>query len=43
MNEEQMKLSKNVMTEGFGLISAAGYINNEGGQAIADGYLFYIA
>jgi anti-anti-sigma factor len=36
MNEEQMRLSKNVVTEGFGLISAAGYINNEGGQAIAD-------
>jgi len=36
MNEEQMKLSKNVVTEGFGLIAAAGYINNEGGQAIAD-------
>jgi len=36
MNEEQMKLSKNVITEGFGLIAAAGYINNEGGQAIAD-------
>jgi len=36
MNEEQMRLSKNVITEGFGLISAAGYINNEGGQAIAD-------
>jgi anti-anti-sigma factor len=36
MNEEQMKLSKDVVTEGFGLIAAAGYINNEGGQAIAD-------
>jgi len=36
MNEEQMKLSKDVLTEGFGLIAAAGYINNEGGQAIAD-------
>jgi anti-anti-sigma factor len=31
-----MKLSKDVVTEGFGLIAAAGYINNEGGQAIAD-------
>jgi len=36
MNEEQMKLSKDVFSEGFGLIAAAGYINNEGGQAIAD-------
>jgi anti-anti-sigma factor len=36
MNEEQMKLSKEVVTEGFGLIAAAGYINNEGGQTIAD-------
>ena len=36
MNEEQMKLSKDVVTEGFGIIAAAGYINNEGGQAIAD-------
>jgi anti-sigma B factor antagonist len=36
MNDEQMKLSKEVLSEGFGLIAAAGYINNEGGQAIAD-------
>ena len=36
MNEEQMKLSKDVVAEGFGIIAAAGYINNEGGQAIAD-------
>jgi anti-anti-sigma factor len=36
MNDNQMKLSKDVVSEGFGLISAAGYINNEGGQAIAD-------
>ncbi len=36
MNDEQMKLSKEVVSEGFGLIAAAGYINNEGGQAIAD-------
>ena len=36
MNEEQMRLSTDIMAEGFGLISAAGYINNEGGQAIAD-------
>lgn len=36
MNDEQMRLSKNVMADGYGLIAAAGYINNEGGQAIAD-------
>ncbi len=36
MNDEQMKLQKDVMAEGYGLIAAAGYINNEGGQAIAD-------
>lgn len=36
MNEEQMKLSKDIVGDGFGLIAAAGYINNEGGQAIAD-------
>jgi anti-anti-sigma factor len=36
MNDEQMRLSKDVMADGFGLIAAAGYINNEGGQAIAD-------
>jgi anti-sigma B factor antagonist len=36
MNDEQMRLKKDVMGEGFGLIAAAGYINNEGGQAIAD-------
>jgi anti-anti-sigma factor len=36
MNDEQMKLQKDVMAEGHGLIAAAGYINNEGGQAIAD-------
>ena len=36
MNEEQIKISKDLLLEGVGLISAAGYINNEGGQAIAD-------
>jgi len=36
MNEEQMQLTKDVVADGFGLIAAAGYINNEGGQAIAD-------
>jgi len=36
MNDEQMRLSKSVLADGYGLIAAAGYINNEGGQAIAD-------
>jgi anti-anti-sigma factor len=36
MNHEQMKLSTAVLGPGVGLIAAAGYINNEGGQAIAD-------
>ncbi len=36
MNDERMKLSREVIAEGVGLIAAAGYINNEGGQAIAD-------
>jgi len=36
MNDEHMKLDKDVLSSGVGLIAAAGYINNEGGQAIAD-------
>jgi len=36
MSEDQIKLEKNVLSNGVGLIEAAGYINNEGGQAIAD-------
>jgi len=36
MNEEKIKLSKEVLSDGVGVIAAAGYINNEGGQAIAD-------
>jgi anti-anti-sigma factor len=36
MNDDQITLSKDVLAEGLGVISAAGYINNEGGQAIAD-------
>ena len=36
MNLDQMKLSKDVLDDQVGLIAAAGYINNEGGQAIAD-------
>ena len=36
MNEEQISLTTDVLSDGIGLIRAAGYINNEGGQAIAD-------
>lgn len=36
MNDDQMKLSTATLEGGIGLIAAAGYINNEGGQAIAD-------
>jgi anti-sigma B factor antagonist len=36
MNEERIKVSQNLLSEGVGLIAAAGYINTEGGQAIAD-------
>ena len=36
MNDERMKLSSDILPGGVGLIAAAGYINNEGGQAIAD-------
>jgi anti-sigma B factor antagonist len=36
MNEGRITISRDVLADGFGLISAAGYINNEGGQAIAD-------
>ena len=36
MNDEHLKLSKDVLSQGVGVIAAAGYINNEGGQAIAD-------
>ncbi len=36
MNEERIKLSKDLLSDRVGLIAAAGYINNEGGQAIAD-------
>jgi anti-sigma B factor antagonist len=36
MNDDQIKLSQEVLEGGIGLIAAAGYINNEGGQAIAD-------
>ncbi len=36
MNDERIRLSRELLPEGVGLIAAAGYINNEGGQAIAD-------
>jgi anti-anti-sigma factor len=36
MSEEQIRIAKDLLAEGIGLIAAAGYINNEGGQAIAD-------
>lgn len=36
MSDAQINISKDVLNEGLGLIAAAGYINNEGGQAVAD-------
>ena len=36
MNEDKINLSKDLLPNGIGVISAEGYINNEGGQAIAD-------
>lgn len=36
MNEDKINLSKDLLGNGVGVISAEGYINNEGGQAIAD-------
>ena len=36
MNDEQLKLSSEVVKQGLGVVAAAGYINNEGGQAVAD-------
>jgi anti-sigma B factor antagonist len=36
MSEERIKISRDFLGDSVGLISAAGYINNEGGQAIAD-------
>jgi len=36
MNDEPITLSTDLLAARVGLISAAGYINNEGGQAIAD-------
>lgn len=36
MSEAQVNLSTEVLDDNLGLIAAAGYINNEGGQAVAD-------
>lgn len=36
MNEGRITISHDVLSDRIGLIAAAGYINNEGGQAIAD-------
>lgn len=36
MSEERIKITRDFLSDGVGLIAAAGYINNEGGQAIAD-------
>lgn len=36
MNDSQIHLQSSVLNDGLGLIVAAGYINNEGGQAVAD-------
>ena len=36
MNDERITISRDLLNDQVGLIAAAGYINNEGGQAIAD-------
>jgi anti-sigma B factor antagonist len=36
MSEDRINISKDRLAADVGLIAAAGYINNEGGQAIAD-------
>ena len=36
MEQEQLRLSTETLPGGIGVISASGYINNEGGQAVAD-------
>lgn len=36
MKEEQLELSAQLLSRYVGLVAASGYINNEGGQAIAD-------
>jgi len=35
-HEEKLRVSGENLGNGLGVVSAAGYINNEGGQAIAD-------
>ena len=35
-HEEKLEVSAERLEEGLGLVAASGYINNEGGQAIAD-------
>ncbi|NOZ95122.1 MAG: STAS domain-containing protein [Acidobacteria bacterium] len=36
MEQEQLQVSTEILPDGVGVISASGYINNEGGQAVAD-------
>ena len=36
MNEDRIKISQDLISDDVGVIAASGYINNEGGQAIAD-------
>ena len=36
MSDERITITKDLLSEGVGVIAASGYINNEGGQAIAD-------
>jgi anti-sigma B factor antagonist len=36
MTEERITITRDLLNDNFGLIAASGYINNEGGQAIAD-------
>ena len=36
MNELQINISHEILSERIGLVSAQGYINNDGGQAVAD-------
>ena len=36
MTEDRITISRDLLTDNLGLIAATGYINNEGGQAIAD-------
>ena len=36
MNEDRIRISQDFISGDVGVIAASGYINNEGGQAIAD-------